>query len=305
MSNISNMDLKELLLQHNITDKDIKGSGKNRNVLKSDRIKVYTTLQTKETAKIITIKGQDYTEDDLYMMIQYYNQHNIKPVDQGNKHGINEDIWLNILLQSDMRTLKTACMTNKITNKICNKDDFWQMKFNQDELFVPKKFKTLDDWIMGYLKVKDAVKVAGKLINYLRDKKKNYFNIIGINEDHFDLDKVNFLTPNINKAIKVSENDVDRSLEFDVEDLNIVYMYIPVDVNGDYGDDYITVVDPVTKEEFITSLAKIFYHFPKVSIMNQPEIDDSEENIIEDFVILSYHQLVHKHKVVKTMLPEW
>lgn len=86
-------------------------------------------------------------------------------------------------------------------------------------------------------------------------------------------------------------------------------MYIPIDEKGNYGDEYITTIDNVTKEELIMSLAKIFYHFPKVSIMNQPNIDDTEdseeENIIEDFVFLSYHQLVHKHKNVKTMLPDW
>ena len=43
--NISNKQLKELLTQYNISDNDIKGHGKNGNVLKSDRLNMYLKLQ--------------------------------------------------------------------------------------------------------------------------------------------------------------------------------------------------------------------------------------------------------------------
>lgn len=48
---IDNNDLKELLVQHNITDKDIKGSGKNGSVLKSDRMRVYEQLENVKYTK--------------------------------------------------------------------------------------------------------------------------------------------------------------------------------------------------------------------------------------------------------------
>ncbi len=45
---ISNADLKELLSQYNITDDDIKGSGKHGSVLKSDRYRAYEKLPKQE-----------------------------------------------------------------------------------------------------------------------------------------------------------------------------------------------------------------------------------------------------------------
>lgn len=69
MNALSNKELKNLLAQHNIKDKDIKGSGKNNIVLKSDRVKMAKKLQS----KLITVKGKQYTEEFLYQLIQQYD----------------------------------------------------------------------------------------------------------------------------------------------------------------------------------------------------------------------------------------
>ena len=45
---INNSDLKELLSQYDITDHDIKGSGKSGSILKSDRLRAYEKLQKQE-----------------------------------------------------------------------------------------------------------------------------------------------------------------------------------------------------------------------------------------------------------------
>ena len=44
---LSNKEVKKILSQNHITDKDIKGHGKNGRVLKSDRMKTYLRLQKK------------------------------------------------------------------------------------------------------------------------------------------------------------------------------------------------------------------------------------------------------------------
>ena len=49
MEQISNKALKELLLQYNISNQDIKGSGKKGKVLKSDRMREYLKLTKPET----------------------------------------------------------------------------------------------------------------------------------------------------------------------------------------------------------------------------------------------------------------
>ena len=52
---VSNKEVKKILLQHNITDKDIKGHGKNGRVLKSDRMKTYKRLQKKLNKKKLPV----------------------------------------------------------------------------------------------------------------------------------------------------------------------------------------------------------------------------------------------------------
>ena len=44
-ANLTNNQLKKLLEEYNIYNQDIKGSGKNGNILKSDRIKMYNKLK--------------------------------------------------------------------------------------------------------------------------------------------------------------------------------------------------------------------------------------------------------------------
>lgn len=250
--------------------------------------------------RLITIKGEQYTEEDLYFYIQYYKNQNYQPT-------IHEDLWLNILLQSDMETLKTSCRINKITTKICHKHEFWKMKFEQDGLFYVKDQKSLNQWIHEYTKIKNAMDVSMKLVNYMIDKKRNYFNIISIVDD-FDLDEVNWLTPKLNNAIKNSPKQQDRSLIFKVSDFTIQYDYTLIDQYGNELDkhgnivddgDYMEYVDQVTKQEFIIYLAKLFYFFPKVEIINQPEDDDDTD------VFLSYPNLLNNPKYVKISLPDW
>ena len=72
-------------------------------------------------------------------MILYYNTHK----NDIYQPEINDDIWLNILLQSDVDTLKTSCQLNKITSKICGKNDFWKIKFEQDGLFFCEQSKII------------------------------------------------------------------------------------------------------------------------------------------------------------------
>ena len=59
---VSNKELKELLLQYNITNKDIQGTGKHGRILKSDRMKIFNQLnESASTPNLMTTKNFDVT----------------------------------------------------------------------------------------------------------------------------------------------------------------------------------------------------------------------------------------------------
>lgn len=49
-------------------------------------------------------------------------------------HEVHEDIMYNLLLQSNFKTIKFLCLTNKAASKICNDNKFWEVKFVQEQL---------------------------------------------------------------------------------------------------------------------------------------------------------------------------
>src|SRR5438445_3529228 len=151
-SSLSNTQLKELLLKRGVSDKDIKGSGKNGNVLKSDREKHYKKIQksTQTKSKLITVKDKQYTEDMLYEMIQYYeSRFNIK------QPYINNDALYTLLLNTDINEIKNTCSINRLNSSICSQKQFWELKFNHDNIpFITNKdFTNVNDWVKEYIKI--------------------------------------------------------------------------------------------------------------------------------------------------------
>lgn len=143
------------------------------------------------------------------------------------------------------------------------------------------------------------------------DKKTNYFDKFEFDDDYVKLNKLNWLPQKLIDVIKLSINDSDRSLSFNISDMNIELSYIPFDkVTGNYSDVFEIVKVSVTKEQLIMYLAKIFYYFPDVAIMNENEYDDTEEDSenfksnIQD-IYLTYFELLKDPKHVQKSLKEW
>src|SRR5947208_2278161 len=63
-----------------------------------------------------------------------------------------DDIWYNILIQSDIETIENLCVTNKNAYKICNNKSFWRNKFHNDGLPFDsqKQYNTVNEWIKEY-----------------------------------------------------------------------------------------------------------------------------------------------------------
>lgn len=123
--------------------------------------------------------SEGYTENELL-----YNQHELSiPSYQ------HEDILYNILLNSDMKTIKNICLTKKDTP--CQNTRFWIDKFNHDNIPLVEPLPvSLIGWIRTYEKMKeieatmeealDVVKQDGYyLIDLIYKNKQNMIDVLG------------------------------------------------------------------------------------------------------------------------------
>ncbi len=133
-----NKDLKELLLQYDITDQDIKGSGKNGAVLKSDREKIFLKLM--ETDTIESVPKSD--------------------------HGIIDDLLYQILLQSDVKDISKLCMINTTSMKICHNQHFWIEKLKQDGISYTLPLPITLYEIIQMIKINMARSIGTSIVNY-------------------------------------------------------------------------------------------------------------------------------------------
>ena len=293
----SNQELKELLLQYNISDNDIKGHGKNGIVLKSDRLKVYKKIIKPK----IAINNKMYTEDELIMMINFYVNYHLQNVNNAhlNAQQMNKDTWLNVLLQSDMNSLKISCSLNKTTNNLCHSDYFWEMKFKYDglPLIMDKYPIMINGWINEYTKISNAYHIVNKFVNYILTNRREDFYIISFDEETYDMNNIKWLTPKINEEISKSIDNADLSLYFNVKNLTITFSYLHINEDGDYSEDMTYIKDIVSKEDFIIYLTKMFYHFPKMAILNDTDIG------FED-IYLTYNDLLNDRHM-KKILSGW
>lgn len=210
---------------------------------------------------------------------------------------LSQDSILDIMYKFDIDDLVNICSTNPMYNQLCDSNVFWINKFNHDKLpFIPLKIG-LKNKIDQYKKIKNAYDVSSKLVNYLMDKKPGYFNKIQVVEDNLDIDDIDWMPSIINDAIQNSKNDANRSLEFDIKDLIITYWYVKIDKHV-YSNESTIVDVHVSKEEMIHYLSKLFYYFPDIAIINEPE--DNEVD-----VFLSYQDLLHDEEYVRIVLNQW
>lgn len=59
------------------------------------------------------------------------------------------DVLVETLLYSDLKTIVNVCTTNKNNMSLCN-EQFWINKFNHDNLPIIKKPKTFEKWVILY-----------------------------------------------------------------------------------------------------------------------------------------------------------
>lgn len=241
-------------------------------------------------SKIFIIKNKEYTEDQLYEIIQYYeSQH--KPVyNTIQENMINKDTWLNVLLQSDTETLKTSCFINNDTVNICNDLQFWKLKFEQDNLPFLLKKDTLENYIKNYNKIKKIKTNIIKLYdNVLLNKK---YNVLSIN-DTGDINDMKWLPAKMIESIDEHPDDVSEGTNIEVDFLKstMTLYYIATDEDEELKDK-LKIKIKLTKDEFINYLVKLYYYEDDAALTDGDDLYIDDESLMND-------------KTMKFYLPKW
>ncbi len=173
----TNIELIDYLAKYNVTDEDIKGSGKKGRVLKADYIraakKVYkeypqitvsedvvtkATKMNKSGKKVTKIKLELPSEVELPVEKVTKIKLELPPVKNDN---LVDDVKMNILLNVNIDNLLNICLVDQSYYKICLDPYFWRLYFHQYQLpfpdELPKEFvgkeipTTLRGWIDQFI----------------------------------------------------------------------------------------------------------------------------------------------------------
>lgn len=252
--------------------------------------------------QIVVIDGEKFTKEELTMMITFYRKHNAT----NNYTFLPEEIINHIFVVSDIHMLPVIMMLNKKYKNYIISKHFWVNKCIYDGIAVikVKNISNIKRWIKYYKKWQHAFTTSHKLIHYMIDKKEGYFEAFDFSDDDVKFSKINWLPKEILKTIKSTDitNSYDRSLEFNIRDLSIVFNYYNESNSNLVNNENQEVIIPVTKEKFIKLLAKVFYYFPKCAISNNINYDEdwySGQDVYIPFKLIDNQMLVRKY------LPEW
>jgi len=184
-------------------------------------------------------------------------------------------MWLNILLNTNVKDIKNICLTNTTTKVICNDKHFWEQKMKYDGIIKISSFESTSyiDWVKEYTKWYEINKKADDFLKRLKSEHERTNQSIKVflylNVD----DDVRFILTNhkdgINKVL--AETDLKDAVEQNLfiqlyknNDESIIVMWYFDDRNGD-------IVAAAEKEienaELKDILVKLLYYYPNV-IMN-------------------------------------
>ncbi len=93
------------------------------------------------------------------------------------------DLYYEILLNSDIEDIDNLCMINKSFNNICQSKYFWIDKFNKDKLPLIKKHNKTVDWVIEYKKVLYVINRVNNVLMDLNNHDKTIINLKYVKQD--------------------------------------------------------------------------------------------------------------------------
>ena len=200
-----------------------------------------------------------------------------------------EDMIYQIMVKSDINTLKKLCIVNKQNEKICQTEQFWKAKFHNDDLpflkFIQYELKdyknafmfdnNIKTWIKIYEEMKDAQKEAKEilLVNKIEKKRLNYKTkgiiMIDLTKQYEEIQLFYFLPKVL--LDKIAEDDI--SLEkFDIQLLDANNYNITLHIYNIETEEIITI-ESIVNEKVVEDVLTL-YLFNSFTFYDIPEIVD-------------------------------
>ena len=195
----------------------------------------------------------------------------------------NRDIYYNIMLNSDFKTMQLLCITNNTFNIIYNDKHFWNEKFNKDYKLIQlqNNMNTKDEYKKTYI----ANITANNLIEVmlLLEESSCHFADFYISE-YIDITNLYWLPKNILKY-----THIDGLLEFRVCS-NTFTISLKLFIDNQMK---IKEIEYLSKTEFVDFFTILLYHYSDIpdvisDINNDPYLyedlitpyEDNEDNYI-------------------------
>ena len=170
------------------------------------------------------------------------------------------DIIDNIMLISDLKTIASFSITNKIFNSLYNKDYFWQRKFNHDYLSVlPNSLEWKKEYEKVYKSNRTSKILTDVLIELVKCQRQEFYTIFTSKEINiFDL---YFLPHNMLNIINREDSfwqydDNFGPIQFECEIDDGMYIFHVILFTDVYDKKVI-----LNKQEFIDFFTKLLYKY--------------------------------------------
>lgn len=189
---------------------------------------------------------------------------------------IDYDIYYNILMHSDYKTIKNLCLTNITSIKVCDSKFFWNNKFIYDNIpiLTSEKLTNRHEWINEYIRVSLA-----------KDTAINIIKVWLLELDKSKLDKPVMIQIQFNKSI---ERDILHNLiPFAIDDklrthrLRFVRSAILNNIDLIVGIREQQIFT-ISYELAVQILTKILYHLPNIDITDQNNISFHLNRLIKN-----------------------
>lgn len=184
-----------------------------------------------ETGRQIKIGGQTYqrltkkygkpkivTNKDIVSLYENINQE-IMPVKDEHLTPLyqNKDILYNIMLNAPVDTIKSLCLTHKLS---CHDKHFWIEKFKHDELNLIEPYPlTLNEWIKEYIKMDEIKRVIDQALETVNNNK--YYVIEAMFKSIKDIEALFDISPHyVTNVVEILVRKLNNKYEVSLARVN-------------------------------------------------------------------------------------
>lgn len=172
-----------------------------------------------------------------------------------NRESVFDDVVLyNIMLNSDIKTIKNLCMNNKNVNLICKDKNFWEAKLDKEgfSFVLDKTMKSYENMLKFQKEAKKLMMSKNIDVDYTR---------------YTDLSVI--LPERIENEVNIAEEEIDMDT-IDSQEMTIFIYKGKISLNWSLydqnGDENDIVSLYISKDELYNIIIKTMYYYPNIEI---------------------------------------